>query len=86
MRTFHSGGVALGATKQPEVKAKNKGVATIRICAPWKMSMVTSLSSTRTVQFPFRDKDGLELESYNVVIGSVISVADGGSVKKNQSF
>jgi DNA-directed RNA polymerase subunit beta' len=27
MRTFHSGGVALGATKQPEVKAKNKGVA-----------------------------------------------------------
>ena len=27
MRTFHSGGVAFGATKQPEVKAKNKGVA-----------------------------------------------------------
>ena len=33
-----------------------------------------------------RDKDGLELESYNVVIGSVISVADGGDVKKNQSI
>ena len=31
-------------------------------------------------------KDGRELESYNIVIGSVISAADGASVKKGETF
>jgi DNA-directed RNA polymerase subunit beta' len=31
-------------------------------------------------------KDGRELESYNIVIGSVISAADGSLVKKGQEF
>ena len=30
--------------------------------------------------------DGRELERYNIVIGSVISVADGGKVKKGETF
>ena len=33
-----------------------------------------------------RDKDGLELESYNVVIGSIISVATGGTFRRNSLF
>ena len=32
------------------------------------------------------DEDGRELERYNIVIGSVISVADGGKVKKGETF
>ena len=31
-------------------------------------------------------RDGRELESYNIVIGSVISIADGGVVKKGETF
>ena len=31
-------------------------------------------------------EDGRELESYNIVIGSVISVADGATVKKGETF
>ena len=31
-------------------------------------------------------KDGRELESYNIVIGSVISIPDGGQVKKGETF
>ena len=31
-------------------------------------------------------EDGRELERYTVVIGSVISVADGGKVKKGETF
>ena len=32
------------------------------------------------------NEDGRELERYNIVIGSVISVADGGKVKKGETF
>src|SRR6185312_15334904 len=31
-------------------------------------------------------EDGRELETHNVVIGSVIAVADGGKVKKGETF
>ncbi|MGC6425492.1 MAG: DNA-directed RNA polymerase subunit beta' [Akkermansiaceae bacterium] len=86
MRTFHSGGVALSAGKQPEVKSKNKGVAYYK-----DLRVVEDVDGKFVVlnkngSLSVRDKDGLELESYNVVVGSVISVADGGDVKKNQQI
>ncbi|MDA7917949.1 DNA-directed RNA polymerase subunit beta', partial [bacterium] len=86
MRTFHSGGVALGATKQPEVKAKNKGVAFYKDLRTVEDVDGNFVVLNKNGSLSVRDKDGLELESYNVVIGSVISVADGGDVKKNQSI
>ncbi|MDB4463494.1 DNA-directed RNA polymerase subunit beta', partial [Akkermansiaceae bacterium] len=86
MRTFHSGGVALGATKQPEVKAKNKGVAYYKDLRTVEDVDGNFVVLNKNGSLSVRDKDGLELESYNVVIGSVISVADGGDVKKNQSI
>ncbi|HAE19131.1 MAG TPA: DNA-directed RNA polymerase subunit beta', partial [Verrucomicrobiales bacterium] len=86
MRTFHSGGVALGATKQPEVKAKNKGVAYYKDLRTVEDVDGNFVVLNKNGSLSVRDKDGLELESYNVVIGSIISVADGGNVKKNQSI
>jgi DNA-directed RNA polymerase subunit beta' len=86
MRTFHSGGVALGATKQPEVKAKNKGVAFYKDLRTVEDVDGNFVVLNKNGSLSVRDQDGLELESYNVVIGSVISVADGGDVKKNQSI
>jgi DNA-directed RNA polymerase subunit beta' len=86
MRTFHSGGVALGATKQPEVKAKNKGVAYYKDLRTVEDVDGNFVVLNKNGSLSVRDKDGLELESYNVVIGSVISVPDGGGVKKNQSI
>jgi DNA-directed RNA polymerase subunit beta' len=86
MRTFHSGGVALGATKQPEVKAKNKGVAFYKDLRTVEDVDGNFVVLNKNGSLSVRDKDGLELESYSVVIGSVISVPDGGDVKKNQSI
>jgi DNA-directed RNA polymerase subunit beta' len=86
MRTFHSGGVALGATKQPEVKAKNKGVAYYKDLRTVEDVDGNFVVLNKNGSLSVRDKDGLELESYNVVIGSIISVADGGNVKKKQSI
>jgi len=82
MRTFHSGGVALGASKQPEVKAKSKGIVVyndLRTAQDVDGNFVV-LNKNGTLKVT--DKDGLELESYNVVLGSVISIPDGEDVKK----
>ena len=86
MRTFHSGGVALGATKQPEIKAKAKGVAFYKDLRTVEDVDGNFVVLNKNGSLSVRDDNGLELESYNVVIGSVISVADGGAVKKGQSI
>ncbi|MGC1479097.1 MAG: DNA-directed RNA polymerase subunit beta' [Chthoniobacterales bacterium] len=86
MRTFHVGGTASQTFKQPIVKAKNDG--TLRFN---DMRTVQSLENTYIVlskngSVTVHAKDGRELESYNVVVGSVISVADGADVKKGETF
>jgi DNA-directed RNA polymerase subunit beta' len=86
MRTFHSGGVAFGVTKQPEVKAKNKGVAFYKDLRTVEDVDGNFVALNKNGSISVRDKEGLEIESYNVVIGSVISVPDGGEVKKGQTI
>jgi len=86
MRTFHSGGVAFGATKQPEVKAKNKGVAYYKDLRTVEDVDGNFVVLNKNGSVSIRDNNGLELESYNVVIGSVVSVANGGAVKKSQQI
>jgi len=86
MRTFHVGGTASQTFKQPIIKAKNDG--TVRFS---DMRTVQSLDGTYIVLnkngiVSVHAKDGRELESYSVVVGSVVSVADGGTVKKGDTF
>ena len=86
MRTFHIGGTASQTFKQPIIKAKNEGVIRFNelrtvqaLDGSW---IVLNKNGTITVH----NKEGRELESHNIVIGSVISVADGGHVKKGEAF
>jgi len=86
MRTFHVGGTASQTFKQPIIKAKHD--ATVRFN---DLKVVEStegkfvvLNKNGTVSL--HDKEGRELESYNIVIGSNISVADGSEVKKGVAF
>ncbi len=86
MRTFHVGGTASQTFKQPIIKAKND--AQIRFN---DLRTVQALDGTWIVlnkngSVSLHAKDGREVESYNVVVGSVISVADGGQVKKGDTF
>ncbi|MEY3898383.1 MAG: DNA-directed polymerase subunit beta, partial [Verrucomicrobiota bacterium] len=85
MRTFHVGGVAAATFKQPIIKAKNSGrlvykeMRTVQdVDGHW---VVLNKNSTISI----RDKEGLELESHQIVIGSVISVKDGEDVKKGDT-
>ena len=86
MRTFHVGGTASQTFKQPIIKAKNEGIVRfndLKVVQSTESNFVV-LNKNGTVSVHARD--GRELESYNIVIGSVISVADGATVKKGDTF
>ncbi|MBV9492266.1 MAG: DNA-directed RNA polymerase subunit beta', partial [Verrucomicrobia bacterium] len=86
MRTFHIGGTATQLFKQPIIKAKNDG--TVRFN---DLRVVQSVDGNFIVlnkngSVSIHAEDGRELERYNMVIGSVISVADGAPVKRGDTF
>jgi len=86
MRTFHVGGTASQTFKQPVIKAKNDGTVhfnELKVVPTIEGSFVV-LNKNGTVSL--HAKDGRELESYNIVVGSIISVADGSNVKKGDTF
>ena len=82
MRTFHVGGVAAATFKQPIIKAKNTGRVVYKDLRAVQSSEGNWVVLNKNGSLSVRDKDGLELESHNIVIGSVISIKDGDDVKK----
>jgi DNA-directed RNA polymerase subunit beta' len=86
MRTFHVGGTASQTFKQPSIKAKNDGTVRfneLKVVSTTDGNFVV-LNKNGTVSV--HAKDGRELESYNIVIGSVVSAANGSQVKKGTTF
>ncbi len=86
MRTFHIGGTASQTFKQPVIKAKNDGEVRFN-----ELRTVQALDGNWIVlnkngAVTVHNKEGRELERYNIVIGSVISLADGEQVKKGAPF
>jgi DNA-directed RNA polymerase subunit beta' len=86
MRTFHIGGTASQTFKQPIIKAKNDGNVRFN-----ELRTVQALDGSWIVlnkngSISVHNAEGRELESYNVVIGSMISKDDGTSVKKGETF
>jgi len=86
MRTFHVGGTASQTFKQPIIKAKNDGVLRYNDLRAVKALDGTYIVLSKNGTVGVHGKDGRELESYPVVIGSVIAIADGATVKKGETF
>ncbi len=86
MRTFHVGGTASQTFKQPSVKAKNEGTLRFNELKVVQATDGTFVVLNKNGTASIHGKDGRELESYNIVIGSVISAADESVVKKGQEF
>jgi DNA-directed RNA polymerase subunit beta' len=86
MRTFHVGGVASSSFKQPIIKAKHGGTVVYKDVRDVKDADGNFVALNKKGAIAIRDKDGLELESYNLVMGSAISVPDGEKVKKGEVF
>lgn len=86
MRTFHVGGTASQTFKQPIIKAKNEGIIRFNDLRTIEALDGTFIVLSKNGSIGIYGKDGRELESHAVVVGSVISVADGASIKKGVSF
>jgi DNA-directed RNA polymerase subunit beta' len=87
MRTFHIGGTASSVFKQPQIVARNNGILKYKDLRKVDLEDGNSIVLNKNgMIFVLDEKTGDELESYNVVIGSVISVPDGGKVNKEEVF
>ncbi len=86
MRTFHIGGTAAQVFKQPQIKAKYDGTVRYDELRFVQLEDGNNIVLNKNVSVTILGEDGRELEQHNIVIGSVISVADGGKVKKGDTF
>ncbi len=82
MRTFHIGGVASGGFKNPEIKVRNTGIVKYRGLRLVETADAASIVLNKTGSVQIVDEDARELESYNIVVGSVLTTADGAKIQK----
>jgi DNA-directed RNA polymerase subunit beta' len=86
MRTFHIGGTASSVFKQPHVLSKHDGVIQYTNLRVVVKDQGTFVVLNKNGSIGVFDDAGREVERHSMAIGAVISVADGGRVKKGQSF
>src|SRR3954463_1039317 len=86
MRTFHIRGRAAQTFKQPFIKAKNDGTIRYNDIRAVQSLEGGFIALNKNGSIGIHDKEGRELERYNVVLGTVIQAADGADVKKGQAF
>lgn len=82
MRTFHIGGIASGVLKNPEIKMRVGGrvkYSGLRIVQTADGLNIV-LNKTGSVQV--LDEDDREIEVYKIVVGSVLTKADGEMIEK----
>lgn len=86
MRTFHVGGTASQTFKQPIIRSKNDGFIRFNDLRTIQALDGTFIVLSKNGTIGIYGKDGRELESHAVVVGSVISVTDGAAIKKGVAF
>ncbi len=86
MRTFHIGGTASQVFKQPQLKAKNEGRVQYNELRVVEAADGKFIALNKNGYITIHAEDGRELERHTVVIGSSISVGDGGMGKKGAVF
>ncbi|HXA08570.1 MAG TPA: DNA-directed RNA polymerase subunit beta' [Chthoniobacterales bacterium] len=86
MRTFHIGGTASQTFKQPIIKAKNDGTVQFNDLRTVQSLDGNWIALNKNGSISLHNEEGREIERYNIVIGSVISMADGAKVKKGETF
>ena len=86
MRTFHIGGAAAQTYKQPQIKSKHDGLVKYNDLRVVNLEDGNCIVLNKNGSLSIFSPDGKELETHSIVVGSVISVPDGGEVKKNDVF
>ncbi len=85
MRTFHIGGTAQSAFKQPEITVKHDGVLKYEELYTVPGPDGNNIVLNKNGMVGLYDKDGRELERHTVALGSILAIADGAPVKKGTS-
>jgi DNA-directed RNA polymerase subunit beta' len=86
MRTFHIGGTASQVFKQPQIKSKHDGILRYNELRLVELEDGNNIVLNKNGSVAIVSEDGRELETHNLVIGSVISVPNNGKVKKGEAF
>ncbi|HZF01683.1 MAG TPA: DNA-directed RNA polymerase subunit beta'', partial [Methylomirabilota bacterium] len=86
MRTFHIGGTASQVFKQPQIKSKFDGILRYNELRVVQLEDGNNIVLNKNGTISILGDDGRELENHTIVIGAVISVKDGGKVKKGDTF
>ncbi len=86
MRTFHIGGTASSTFKQPHVIAKHDGVVRFEDVRYVKNDDGHNVALNKNGAVIVSDENGREIERHVLTIGAIVSVLDGGRVRKGQSF
>ena len=86
MRTFHIGGTASAVFKQPQIKAKTAGVLRFNELRVVKLEDGNNIVLNKNGKITVLDASDTEIESYDIPIGAVIFIADGGKVKEGEVF
>ncbi len=86
MRTFHIGGTASQVFKQPQIKSKYDATLRYNDLRIVQLADGSSIVLNKNGSVALLAEDGKEIESHTVVIGAVIAVANGGRVKKGDTF
>jgi DNA-directed RNA polymerase subunit beta' len=78
--------VAAGTFKQPVIKPKHEGVVRYNDIRFVQLEDGANIVLNKNGSLSILGEDGRELEAHNVVIGAVISIAEGGRVKKGDTL
>ena len=84
MRTFHVGGVATQVFKQPQIAVRKAGILEFQDLRTVESEDGEEVVLNKNGTLSIRDKDGKELESFDLPLGSKISKPDGAKVKSGE--
>ncbi|MGJ8650569.1 MAG: DNA-directed RNA polymerase subunit beta' [Opitutaceae bacterium] len=82
MRTFHIGGIASGVLKNPEIKIRVGGKVKYKGLRIVQTADGANIVLNKTGSVQILNEDDVEVEIYKIVVGSVLTAADGGSIGK----
>jgi DNA-directed RNA polymerase subunit beta' len=82
MRTFHIGGIASQVFKNPELRARYDGVIRYKGLREVEATEGARIVLNKTGTASIFDEEDREIETFNVIIGSVLTIPEGAKIKK----
>jgi DNA-directed RNA polymerase subunit beta' len=86
MRTFHIGGTASSSYKKPAISVKNDGVLKLIDVKVVGNDQKEQVVVNKNGEVVIEDPSGLELERYDLPVGSILNKLEGATVKASEEI